>query len=84
VRAETRARIFVVIESGSEGHRKMRHILIIPSVFYKFPRRSIVTMIDKEKHPRKSFYEVDALFDTFQSIVDACGIAARLARMRST
>jgi len=79
MRPETRTGILVVAESGSKGHRKVRHILMIPRTIRVSRHRRVMTRDHgegakergetRETTPEKqSSYKVDALFDTFGSV----------------
>jgi len=82
MRTETRTGILVVAKSGSEGHRKVHHILMIPRTIHVSRHRRVAMTHDhwREKGTRgggstrkttpekQSSYQVDAFFDNFGSV----------------
>lgn len=83
MRAETRTRVLVVVESGSERHRKVRRVLMTPSsVLHEFQHRAILVIIwgEEERYQKTSSYKVWTHFST--SFYDMSRTHARQVRAR--
>lgn len=83
VRAETRARVLLVIESGSERHRKVRRVLMTPSsMLHEFlqtsyrPRNHSAEKTTRETTPEEEFLRVWTHFSTSSCEVFAHALCA--------